>query len=306
MSSSTSNFKHWIAVYFVLVLGGVIPFVGASEWLLRTRVLAQDPFQALIDKMQSNIRNVALGDSHAAAVSEFDAPDFLNLGMGGTKIGQMSDRAHYYFTRVKPGEVIVEADPHLFADYRLDAPGSRIPESYSARLVAFDERHRRFMTAYWERYFSGGLKPKFEVQHQIIAPRTVQAIAALGPLPDMVTDFSGYMDYSVRLHTPVSDFRERAEARIYVELIDFLIARGATVCLMNYPVDRYYRERADRIAAFANVKAFYEEIAKQRGIRYVSFWSRFEDQDMFQNADHVNEKGSRILAPEARKACFSD
>jgi hypothetical protein len=71
------------------------------------------------------------------------------------------ERAHYYFSKVKPGEIIIEADSHLFAEYRLDAAGVHIPESYtSRRLAAFDERHRRFMLDYWKRFLSGGLKVK--------------------------------------------------------------------------------------------------------------------------------------------------
>jgi hypothetical protein len=123
---------------------------------------------------------------------------------------------------------------------------------------------------------------------------------------DEGAEFSAFMDYEVRTHTQVMDFRQRDEARIYVEMIDFLIKRGASVCLMTYPVDRFYRERADKITTYPEVKEFYKKIAADRGIRYVSFWSRFDDPQMFQNTDHVNGKGSEILAAEARKACFSD
>ena len=39
-------------------------------------------------------------------------------------------------------------------------------------------------------------------------------------------EFQAFMDYEVRTHTPVTDFRERDEARIYAEMIDFLLARA--------------------------------------------------------------------------------
>jgi hypothetical protein len=113
------------------------------------------------------------------------------------------------------------------------------------------------------------------------------------------------MDYEVATHTPVSDFRSREEARIYQDMIKFLIARGAKVCLVNYPVDRHYRERADAIPRFAQVREFYKELARENHIPYVSFWSRFNDPSMFQNTDHVNQNGSPVLAREARLACFS-
>jgi len=112
------------------------------------------------------------------------------------------------------------------------------------------------------------------------------------------------MDEEVAAHTPAANFRERDEARIYRDLIKYLVARGATVCLMTYPVDRHYRERADRIAAFAEARRFYAEVAEENHIRFVSFWDRFDDPKMYQNTDHVNQNGSPILAREARQACF--
>jgi hypothetical protein len=73
---------------------------------------------------------------------------------------------------------------------------------------------------------------------------------------------------------------------------------------MNYPVDRHYRELADRIPAYADARKFYVELARANHIPYVSFWDRFDDPSMYQNTDHVNQNGSPILAREARQACF--
>jgi hypothetical protein len=383
VSSSISSFRRWLIVFFALVLGAWIPFVAASEWMLRTYVLPVDGLEHISKKIrESSIPNAAFGDSHAAAVADFDDKDFINLGLGGTTIRQMSERAHYYFSKIRPGKIIIEADSHLFADYRLEAQGTHIPESYAShRLAVFDERHRRFMLDYWERFTAEGLKAKesnrpdqlWQITNGLTTPETskpassAQPQAAPKPVPSnqdpgpasqeqtgvpigkssqpvsaprleppsppqtiergrgassndaaaselkqekpetgISAEFSAFMDYEVRTHTPVNDFQLRDEARIYAEMLDFLISRGAKVCLMTFPVDRFYRERADKIATYPQVKEFYKTLARERGIPYVSFWSRFDDPEMFQNTDHVNAKGSAILAAEARRACFSD
>lgn len=384
VSSSTSSFNRWLVVFFTLVLGVSIPFLAATEWMLRTYVLPVDGLEQIARKMrESSIPNAALGDSHPAAVVNFDDKDFINLSLGGTTIRQMSERVHFYFSKVKPGQVIIEADSHLFADYRLEAREVHIPESYAShRLAVFDERHRRFTLGYWERFTAEGLKAKesgrpdqlWRMTNGLATAETAQpasggqaqpapskpdpAAAPQGqagvPSPDagavekknqpdgalppepppsspqktesgpapsrndasgselkkeeeanLSAEFNTFMDYEVRTHTPVMDFLQREEARIYVEMIDFLIRRGARVCLVTFPVDRFYRERADKIATYPQVKEFYKKLASDRGIPYVSFWSRFDDPEMFQNTDHVNGKGSAILAPEARRACFA-
>jgi hypothetical protein len=387
VSSSTSSFKRWLIIFFTLVLSVPIPFLAASEWMLRTYVLPVDGFEQILRKLtESSIPNAALGDSHAAAVYDFNDKDFVNFGLGGTTIRQMSERAHFYFSKVKPGKIILEADSHLFAEYRLEAHGAHTPESYAShRFAVFNERHRRFMLDYWDRFMAEGLKPKeshrpdqlWQITNGLATAEALQPApssqpglepASLKPdsapvsqaqtdisnnvagtvektsQPDNVprpeptsppketergpavsskdasegetkqgkdeasvrAEFNTFMDYIALTHTPVSDFQQRDEARIYVEMLDFLISRGATVCLMSYPVDRFYRERANKIATYQEVKEFYKKLAKDRGIPYVSFFSRFDDPEMFQNTDHVNPKGSTILAVEARRACFSD
>jgi len=398
----------------------VLGFVVTSEWMIRTYVTPHDNYEYIAERLLSSKEpNAAFGDSHVAAVPDYNTKDFINLGIGATTIRKMNDRVRFYYRNLKPGEVIIQADPHSFAEYRLEAQGSYVPEVYSSfRLRMLDPRHRGFMTEYWRRFLLAGRlteqpQPGYDQLWQNVgsmilgqpkaapaqatasapvqaaapagssaeppkpeaaaapAPSasppkaetaTVQAPAAAGASatqpkaatasaeptaaaagssaaalnaktvesypsapavvsPANVTDaapageaseadrealtkFNAFMDYEVNSHTPVADFRERDEARIYRDLIKFLIARGAKVCLVNYPVDHFYRERADRIPGFAAVRKFYQEVARDNGIPYVSFWDRFKDESMFQNTDHVNQNGSPILAREAREACF--
>ncbi len=316
-------------------------------------VLPIDTFEWIAKRLRDSTQsNAAFGDSHVAAVSDFNTSDFVNLGIGATTIRKMSSRVHFYFEKNTPGEVIIQADPHLFADYRLEPQGSYIPEVYSeSRLRVFDPRHRSFIREYWSRLLSarelkekeitsydklwegannrktGGERgasepdasaPKPEpptpqqdsgdsalAKHQLGPAKSGASLPAPPNVEDTTsTEFEAFMDYEVRAHTPVTNFKERDEARIYRQMIDFLISRGAKVCLVNYPVDTFYRQRADAIPVFAEVREFYRSIALEKHIPYVSFWDRFDDPSIYQNTDHVNQKGSAILAPEARRACF--
>jgi hypothetical protein len=314
-----------------------LAYLVASEWLIRSEVLPRDSFEWISARLRNSIQsNAAFGDSHVAAVPDFNTRDFVNLGVGATTIRKMDQRVRYYFSKIKPGEVIIEADPHLFAEYRLQAQASYVPENYSEfRLRVLDPQHRGFMTSYWTTFLTKGRleekenaiydqlwdaanKLQSETARDPEAPKLSKApqgqpqaapkIPDLRQLPEsdqeILAKFNAFMEYEVAAHTPVLDFRSRDEARIYQDMIKFLIARGAKVCLVNYPVDRYYRERADAIPIFTQVREFYKQVARENHIPYVSFWSRFDDPSMFQNTDHVNRNGSPILAREARLACF--
>jgi hypothetical protein len=366
--------------------------------MVRAYVLPQDKFEWIASRLRNSTQpNAAFGDSHVAAVPDYNSKDFVNLGVGATTIKRMDQRVRYYFSKIKPGEVIIQADPHLFADYRLEAPGSYVTEDYSDfRLRIFDPQHRGFMQKYWTTLLASGRlrerestvndelwhatnrlqkgnkektaaapeptsepaapavsepaapaasEPAAPAASEPAAPAASEpatpavsepaAPAASEPAAPAVSEppvsnkgpaekeapapslppatkadqatlakFDAFMDEEVAAHTPVANFREREQATVYRNMIEFLVAGGAKVCLVNYPVDRYYRERADRIPAFAEVRNFYKEVAQENHIPYVSFWNRFDDPSMFQNTDHVNENGSPILAREAREACF--
>lgn len=332
MSSSTFSSRRWLQIFFAIVGTVVFGFVTASEWMVRTYVLPLDNFEWIASRLRNSTQpNAAFGDSHVAAVPDYNTRDFVNLGIGATTIKRMDQRVRYYFSKIKPGEVIIQADPHLFADYRLEAPGTYVTEEYSNfRLRAFDPVHRGFMWQYWIKLLSShALKERestandqlwqtaYRLDKEPAASKPVTpAPGASAPNPssfmalpaktdaEILTKFNAFMDYEVSAHTPVADFHEREQAGVYNDMIKFLIARGARVCLVNYPVDKYYRERADAIPTFAEVREFYKEVARENHIPYVSFWDRFGDQSMFQNADHVNQNGSPILAREAREACF--
>ena len=392
MNSSTSSSRRWLQIFFAIVVAATVGLLAASEWLIRAQVLRGDNFEWIAARLRDSTQpNAAFGDSHVAAVSDYNQKDFVNLGVGATTIRKMDQRVRYYFSKIKPGQVIIQADPHLFADYRLQAQGSYVPENYSRfRLRAFDPQHRGFMLDYWLTLLArrgqlkttevpdydqlwrtantlnaaklagetekplaetakppleaakpaeeatrftedtaqpaaAAIKPQQATKHSKESSSSAAETTGVPPSPavpiepttatktaanpggangETLSKFNAFMDYEVSAHTPVLNFRERGEANIYRDMIKFLLSRGATVCLMNYPVDKYYRERADRIPAFAAVREFYHEVARENQIPYVSFWDRFDDETMYQNTDHVNEKGSPILAREARQACF--
>ena len=319
VSSSTFSSSRWLLIFFAILTVPTVGFLAASEWLVRVRVLPHDGFEVIAERLHDSTQsNAAFGDSHVAAVNAYDTADFINLGIGATTIRKMDQRVRYYFSKNKPGQVIIQADPHLLAEYRLEAHGSYVPEDYSnLRSRALDPRHRGFMLKYWSvELASAPIKvPSYDDLWQAAqslrqdAPKPAENVQPSPPAPSPVAAkaslrFNALMDSEILTHTPAHDFEDRDEATIYREMIKFLIGRGAKVCLVNYPVDQFYRVRADAIPAFAAARKFFEDTAKANRIPYVSFWDRFDDPSMYQNSDHVNQQGAVIIARESRAACF--
>src|SRR5882672_5406673 len=163
VNSSISSSRRWLRIFFAIVGAACVVSIAASEWMVRTYVLPHDNFEWIAARLRdSKQSNAAFGDSHVAAVSDFNTTDFINLGIGATTIRKMADRVRFYFSKVEPGEIIIQADPNILADYKLEAPGSYVPEIYSdLRLRVFDPRHRGFMRKYWMTLLTTGqLKEK--------------------------------------------------------------------------------------------------------------------------------------------------
>src|ERR1700730_8387229 len=109
VNSSISSSRRWLQIFFAVVGTVCVGLVGASEWMVRVYVLPQDNFEWIAARLRnSRLPNAAFGDSHVAAVSDFNTDDFINLGIGATTIRKMADRVRFYYSKVEPGAVIIK------------------------------------------------------------------------------------------------------------------------------------------------------------------------------------------------------
>ncbi|WP_165759869.1 hypothetical protein [Falsiruegeria litorea] len=242
--------------------------VLASEALLRTQVLPQDSYASHVSILETTDRSdVAFGDSRTAR--GFVAGEgFVNLAFPSEGISHMAWKVERHFAERQPGRVILQADPHLFAAYRLNRRFEPYPE-FSAEpaaatgLFVTDPRHRARLPGYWTRFVENG----FSLESKVI--QTPDG-ALLSP-----GDFSDLDPRAQMLQAKKRAITHRAgpsqqvmtAQAEYSKMLDALVERGADVCLVSYPVSQPYLD-AVGYASQGHIRFFKGE-SQRTGARYV-------------------------------------
>ncbi|MFC3195046.1 hypothetical protein ACFODZ_12410 [Marinicella sediminis] len=291
-------------LYMVLLM--VLTFLVTTEWFLRSYIVTipKSVPQRIHMVYSSDSPDVAVGDSHIYR-SFIDQDLYLNLGRGGSTIPVIDLFIRNYFKYRMPGKVIVEASPQFISEIHLQW---------------HDKNHHQFFNInHW-------LIPKLYVFEKGIA----QEIIRLAD-PEHATDvifrrwpdemkksryWSTTIDPQERLDKTRSrvDFQQplygspAAENyfRIYQEMLEFLQAKGARICVLRTPVDPNYLAMIASRDPYQKTISRFKDIAKSLGLKYVDF----RELDMsfefaaFINQDHLMPDQSRQFVELADQACY--
>ncbi|MCG8443986.1 MAG: hypothetical protein MI723_19460 [Caulobacterales bacterium] len=281
----------------------------ASEWLVRVHVAPIDTLaqhRRLV--AEADAAHLAFGDSHVARGFNAQAP-FVNLAYPSENIRQTVWKAARYLERAPaPEQVILQADPHLFAAYRLEAGLGDYPRRFGeagAPLQALSDHHRPKIAAYWRAFALGGGALTSRIE-----PTPQGALLSPGDLTAFPPDERARMARErVALHEPSAHVGALPEARLYARLVAGLIGQGAELCLARFPVSPDYRAAVAAAPAAVQGRweaghAFFAELAERSGARYVDHGAIFEDAALFRDPDHLNTAGALRYEPALMKACF--
>mgnify|MGYP001822380937 FL=1 len=269
----------------------------ASEWLLRTQVQPQDTQAAHVLLLSTDARtDVSFGDSHVAR--GFDARDgFVNLAYPSESIDDIAAKIELYFEARDPGRVILQADPHMFAPYRLRAAPKRYAPPPNVLLTS--TRHRPRMLAYWEAFLRDGGQLKSKV-------RITEAGALLsgGNLAEVaprrrVLEARSRRNWH-RIDHPV---RVKPAQKRYSRMLDDLKARGADVCVVRLTVSSYYTDVVSSVG-HQEMMTFFAGEASRTGARMVDMRNDVSDLSLFRDVDHLNAEGAMSFASTILDRCF--
>lgn len=310
MNFSIFNSDRALAIAATTALGFAGLF-GASELFVRAQVAPQDNFRRHVAFFhQATSNDVVFGDSHAAR-GFGGAPGFVNLAFPSENIKRMAWKARRYFARRKPGRIILQADPHMFADYRLRVPLAPYPRAFAdngrtAAAYLLENRHRPKVIAYWNAALRNGGALRSNVS---FAPDgSLLSGGNLAADPARVRLLVAR--HRIRLHQPIIGEQRIAAAATYTALVRWLVAKGARVCLVSYPVSPTYLREMARNRTLAERRlwgetfSFFRALATEAGTTYVDMRRRYRRLSNFRDIDHLNGKSAKRFAPELVRACF--
>ena len=317
MNSSTSNFSPRAALALFASMAACVglSLFAASEALVRAEVEQQDEFVSHVRLFRtSQAVDAAFGDSHVAR--GFVPPEgMINLAYPSEGIEHLDWKIRSYFAVRKPGRVIVQADPHLLAPYRLrnrlgDYP-IRFAEVargnvWSPRIG--ESRYRANLVNYWSSYAKSG--------GDLVSRVEVLDNGALLSPGDLSADDARWAAFQTRqriashLIYPAPAIAERLKT--YAGLLDFLAERGASVCMANFPLSPDYRAamqaegQRETAREREAVLAFFEDQADRTGARYVDLRAMTSDRSDFRDVDHLNGDSAVKYSSAIMDACFGE
>lgn len=310
MNSSISSSRLLIASFFAAVSAVLILLTGASEWLVRTQVAPQDTLARHVKLFAAtSATEVAFGDSHIARGFDAQAP-VVNLAYPSENIERMAWKAERYLERVPaPKAVLIQADPHLFASYRINEGLGEYPEMFSGNqngaLKAFSARYKPQLIGLWRSYFKNGgrIVSKIEMTSQgaLLSPGDLSTWKPAGR--------ASFVRNRIVLHQPVENAAQTRTAALYKKMVQAFVDHGATVCLASLPVSPDYREAianldAEHQSAWEGMNEFFHELAEAPRVKFVDHRDAVSDLTQFRDPDHLNKEGAIAYSPQLQKACF--
>ena len=294
-------------LYIRLVLGTILLALGVGEWIVRSFIVpipSTTPNQIYLIYTGTN-SDIALGDSqiYRAFIAN---DDFLDLGLGGTTIPMMKIVAEQYFKYREPGRIIIEVSPQLLSEDYLH----RDTQGYEGY---FNQNYPIPVKIY---LFEPGIGSwiedikSFDDFSRLIEDRKEGEANStiIGKWNDLRRkDRIFRTRRRMRKQEPVLYAAQEAIEK-YKETIEFLVSRGANVCMFRTPVDETYLEMIKDNPSFTKSLDIFQDISIEYGVRYVDFQDLNYDfsLDKFINQDHITPMTSADIAPLVENACFGE
>lgn len=302
-----------LARYLAVLIVGAALALAVAEAMLRVWIVPIDDSRAhrvhLVYTASGS--DVVLGDSHLYRAF-LGSERFVDLARPGSSPAALEIVAREYFRHREPGRVIVQASPQLFnrtmqlrgaqqhdAWFTLNLGLPFVPYVFepgiARELASFRDwgaLRRRAAASRGRMRSEGPVVDREAAERRAMSPEELRSEARR----------------RVRSNAPVPDFADSPAFAAYRRLLDFLVERGAAVCLAETPVSPEYREAARDEPGHGRVEAALRRLAAERGLAYVAFRDlRLAlATDDFTNADHATTRAGAAYAQRLEDACYGD
>jgi len=280
----------------------LISLLGGMEYFLRQQQLINSGNDDYKDRVKNGKAPwVALGDSHPA--NALVSTVWLdNLGQASDNLSTIEGKVDIILMgRPNLKGVILQADPQVFAFYRLTADQAervtnlRNAESATWLLILRPEYRPYLSSLAWS---------------LISNPRRLISQTNTKPTPIEITtknsdQWRRNVALRAQLHTPIPNLSEHNAALRYRTLVEYIMSKNIKVCLVAYPVSQLYREMTAEPAGFRAARNFFKALAEETGARLVDQSAAFPE-DAFNDPDHLLAAVAPAFTNVLHQACDVD
>lgn len=297
--------------YAGAVIAGVVAVLVATEVALRLLVVPlEEGWAHRVDLVyRGEGGDVVIGDSHTFR-GFVTRDEFVNLSGGGSSAEANEIVVREYFRHRQPGRVIVAASPQLFARSR-EAAGAQQHDEYFVWNLGLPVQPYVFEPGI-ARHVDELLDPADLLERTRQARERRQPGNPIDAFLQRELLRSGPAERErlarkiVRKNRPVGDLAHSDGFAAYRRTLEFLLARGAELCLLRTAVTPRVEELSEPDPSYRNAHRAMRELAAALGVRYVDyrdFGVSFED-ELFIDPDHLTATGAELFARGAIRACF--
>jgi len=302
-SSSTDSSKKY-SLFFVI---SIIVFTLCTEFFLRSVVVKLErSTPKLIDLVYtSKLKNVVVGDSqmYRAFIA---GTNYVNLARRGNPLPAVEIVLKNYLHNKKPEKVIIQASPQLFATPQLKRNTQRYDMYFNINTLPI----KPYM-------FERGIT---EFLSSIKSIKQILKVYNSKSDEDLKANSEKWLSLSLQEreertlsrvihHIPEMNSSESIRFQaVYLRIIEFLLSKGASVCMVTPPVTETYLKYSNRYEQFKTAMSFFDEVSQAYNIKLIKQQHidiKFPD-SVFINQDHLAPIVSKQFSSSVFKACFNE
>lgn len=324
MRLSTSSFSLRLGIFIGVLL---VSFVFMEVYCRLSSRFSGMPFSYFNAIATADPSNAVFGDSHVGQVSYI--PGYAFLGQAGQQPKELLLLVRSLYAHRHPIRVIVEASPQWVGEYHIGrrpllTSGSLAPvkEIFGVRLLSLSGPYSAAL-------FNNLLADLRSVPASIFSnaradfrrpdpgPFRLYAKEWESAASDPAFNWSEFPAEKRSLLTtgrvldqnPIRDFETSQPQHTFAAAINFLVERGAEICLFRTPVTEEYLEISNKIpnSRFQAYDAYLKAFAGSNHIRLLDFrdLAFVFDNSKFVNADHLTAAAAKAMWPLVASQCFN-
>ena len=240
--------------------------------------------------------------------------EFEGMAISGETTSVNEVLVKEYFRFRKPGRVILQAGGEFFAQNRNNRGVANYDTFFTQNnaLQHFIGIRSYFIEQGIGGYLIPALRRRFPFNLTPVAVTAPMDECFRTPWPANWSLFSARCRKvlsAARFHLqrPILNFKKSESFAAYRRTIQYLIDKGARLCLVTLPISPDLRKLEEADQQYRRADKAIIELAAELGVRYVDFRPMTEDllpAEFFHDTDHMTPAASKRFAPKALRACF--